>query len=155
MVSKSKRGGIGAVGKAPARFFHPSEPIRARYTNPEEYKRAVLTGVTLISRARERLLKRRGGNEIDIYVVNIPGFDATFKVGVKHFSVTQEAEEPFEEERQTPPTAAPPAVPPPATDLPDETIELLSSTSDTAPVNADIVHAGRLALTAEDIIDLC
>ena len=58
MVSKSKRGGIGAVGKAPACFFDPSEPIRARYTNPEEYKRAVLTGVTLISRARERLLKR-------------------------------------------------------------------------------------------------
>ena len=74
---------------------------------------------------------------------------------MKHFSVTQEAKEPFEEERQTPPTAAPPAVPPPATDLPDKTIELLSSTSDEAPVNADIVRAGRLTLTAEDIIDLC
>ena len=73
---------------------------------------------------------------------------------MKHFSVTHEAEEPFEEEQETPPTAAPPAVPPPATDLPDETIELLSSTSDEAPVNADIVRAGRLTLTAEDIIDL-
>ena len=44
--------------------------------------------------------------------------------GVKHFSLTQEAKEPFEEGQETSPAAAPHAVPPPATDLPDETIEL-------------------------------
>ncbi len=88
----------------------------------------MLTGVTLISCAQESLLKRQGGNENDIYVVNIPGFDATFKVAVKHFSVNPEAKEPFEKEQETPPTAAPPAVTPWVIDLPDETIELLSLT---------------------------
>ena len=51
-----------------------------------------------LSRGRECLLKQWGGKEIDLYHIKIKCVMGEFAIGIKHFKVTIEAENIFDEE---------------------------------------------------------
>ena len=81
MVRKSHRGGIGAVGSAFAKFFHPSEHIRSKF--PNDYKTRRLNNVTII----------RDGTEVVrhiqqcCYFCNVPGIDHVLHTVISNFKV--------------------------------------------------------------------
>jgi len=83
MVTQSLPAGIGALGAAKARFFHPSEKIRAKW--PNDNKRQ-LTNVLVIGEGK-RIVNRR---EQWCYIVRIPEIDdgSEFHIVKFNFSVT-------------------------------------------------------------------
>jgi hypothetical protein len=67
MVTRAHRGGIGAIGSAMARFFHPGEKIRERWPAKARHRvnGAVITGEG----------ERRVGQKQQLcYLVTIPEF---------------------------------------------------------------------------------
>jgi hypothetical protein len=54
---KRKAGGIGAVGSAKARFFHPSAKIRERW--PNEHGTLRLSGVLVTGKATHRVNRKQ------------------------------------------------------------------------------------------------
>ena len=90
MVTQSLPAGIGALGAAKARFFHPSEKIRAKW--PNDNKRQ-LTNVLVIGEGK-RIVNRR---EQWCYIVRIPEIDdgSEFHIVKFNFSVTVAPAVPF------------------------------------------------------------
>jgi hypothetical protein len=98
MVRRSLPAGIGALGSAKARFFHPNARIREQW--PNDYKRE-LTQVLVIGEG-QRTVNRR---EQWCYIVRIPEIDdgTEFHIVKFNFTVTTAPETPFPgEERRGP-----------------------------------------------------
>ena len=95
-------GGIGALGSAQARFFHPSANIRAKW--PNEYQRKRLTGVVITGKGSHRVNRK----DQVCYECRIPAIDdgTIFHIVVNNFRVDQAGIIPFEDEQA--PTAPPP-----------------------------------------------
>ena len=68
MGQRSLPGGIGAVGSAKARFFLPSDKIRAKW--PLDNKRE-LNNVLIIGKGQRKVNKK----DQWCYIVRIPGID--------------------------------------------------------------------------------
>ena len=96
MVRRSLPAGVGALGSAKARFFHPSERIRAQW--PNDYKRN-LTRVLVIGEGK-RTVNRR---EQWCYIVRIPEIDdgTEFHIVKSNFLVTTAPEVPFAGEQRS------------------------------------------------------
>ena len=95
-------GGIGAVGYAMARFFHPSEHIRAKWPNDDKRR---LTGVLVVGEG----MRRVGRKEHMCYLVRIDdiGEDVVLHIVKKNFKITQAPTEPFPSEARIHARAAP------------------------------------------------
>jgi hypothetical protein len=93
MVTTSTPGGIGAIGSAMARFFHPSKKIRAQWPHDEKRR---LTGVLVIGEGVRRVNRK----EQMCYIVRIPEIDdgSTFHIIKKIFKVDSAGPQPFESE---------------------------------------------------------
>ena len=78
---RQKWGGIGAISQRKAPFFCPLQPIQVKFTDPEEYKEAVLIELLL-----------RHWEVIDIYICSVTSIDGEFKIGMKNFMVMWETE---------------------------------------------------------------
>jgi hypothetical protein len=106
MLRTSLPGGIGAVGSAMARFFHPSKPIRNRC--PHDQK-CCLTGVLVTGKAVHKISKKdQMCYKVCIMEIN----DGTkFFIVKKNFKVEQRPTIPFEsegpQELAVPPISAP------------------------------------------------
>jgi len=102
MPQLSLLAGVGAVGSAMARFFHPSKPIRDKW--PHDEKRC-LTGVLVTGETTRRI----GKKEQSCYVVRIMEIDDStqFFIVKKNFKVEQAPVTPFESEAPQPPTRPP------------------------------------------------
>ena len=92
MVSTSKPGGIGAIGSAASRLFHPGDKVREKY--PKDAKlhcvNVEITGEGL----------RRIKNEAKMcYLVSIPEVEGECYIAKKCFRVEQGPDMPFESER--------------------------------------------------------
>ena len=90
----SKRGGIGDLGSAQARFFHPSTKIREKWPNYHKLlrlERVVVTGKEMfrISR-RDQLGYKCGIADIDDR--------SEFHICANNFRVDQDPVQPFEDE---------------------------------------------------------
>ncbi|KAL3826861.1 hypothetical protein ACHAXA_005703 [Cyclostephanos tholiformis] len=92
MVSTSKPGGIGAIGSAASRLFHPGDKVREKY--PKDAKlRCVNVEIT-----GEGL--RRIKNEAKMcYLISIPEVEGECYIAKKCFRVEQGPDMPFESER--------------------------------------------------------
>ena len=77
-------GGVGAVGSAMACFFHPSKPIRDKWTQDNKRR---LTGVLITDEAMWCVYKR----DQDCYLVRIPEIDygREFHIVKRNFKVDQ------------------------------------------------------------------
>ena len=104
--SKALPAGVGAVGKAKARFFSPSQLIQEKLG--DRYRREVITDVLVIGKGKARISKR----EQDAYQVRIPSIDENtiFNLVCCHLSVTTAPATPFPDELSTPPPTAEPVV---------------------------------------------
>ncbi len=93
MPQTSHRGGIGAVGSAMARFFHPRKPIRDKWPHDEKRR---LTGVLVTGETTWRIRKK----DQKCYVVRIMELDdgTEFFVAKRNFKVEQPPATPFESE---------------------------------------------------------
>ena len=91
---KRKAGGIGAVGSAKARFFHPSAKIRERW--PNEHGTLRLSGVLVTGKATHRINRKQ---QI-CYERRIPEIDdgTIFVISVNNFKVDEAASTPFPDE---------------------------------------------------------
>ena len=90
------RGGIGALGSAQARFFHPSANIREKW--PNEYQKKRLTGVVITGKGTHRVNRK----DQLCYECSIPEIDGTtFHVVVNNFRVERAAATSFEDEQAT------------------------------------------------------
>ena len=91
---KRKAGGIGAVGSAKARFFHPSAKIRERWSNEQGTLR--LSGVLVTGKATHRVNRKQ---QI-CYERRIPEIDdgTIFVISVNNFKVDEAASTPFPDE---------------------------------------------------------
>ena len=93
---KRKAGGIGAVGSAKARFFHPSAKIRERWSNEQGTLR--LSGVLVTVKATHCVNRKQ---QI-CYECRIPEpeiDDGTiFVISVNNFKVDEAASTPFPDE---------------------------------------------------------
>ena len=90
MVSRSLPAGIGAVGSAKARFFHPSDKIRAKW--PNDNKRQLVN--VLVIGEGQRFVNRK--NQW-CYIVRIPEIDdgSEFHIVMLNFTVNVAPEVPF------------------------------------------------------------
>ena len=90
--------GVGAVGSAMARFFHPGKPIRDKWPHDEKRR---LTGVLVTGETTRRI----GKKEQSCYVVRIMEIDDStqFFIVKKNFKVEQAPTTPFESEAPQPP----------------------------------------------------
>ena len=90
MVSRSLPAGIGAVGSAKARFFHPSDKIRAKW--PNDNKRQLVN--VLVIGEGQRIVNRK--NQW-CYIVRIPEIDdgSEFHIVKFNFTVNVAPEVPF------------------------------------------------------------
>ena len=91
MVSTRKLGGIGAIGSASARFFHPGERIREQY--PVD-TRVRLVNVVITGEGR-RLVARR---QQMCYLVSVPNVDGECHIVKHNFRVDVSPAAPFESE---------------------------------------------------------
>ena len=82
MPRLSLLGGIGAVGTAMARFFHPSEHIRAKWPNDDKRH---LSGVLVVGEGMRRIQRK----EQMCYLVRIDdiGEDVVLHIVKKNFKI--------------------------------------------------------------------
>ena len=94
--------GVGAVGSAMARFFHPSKPIRDKWPHDEKRR---LTGVLVTGKTTWRI----GKKDQSCYVVRIMEIDDStqFFIVKKNFKITEAPTEPFPSEARIHAPAAP------------------------------------------------
>ena len=102
MPRLSLLGGIGAVGSAMARFFHPSKHIRAKWPNDDKCH---LTGVLVVGEGMRRVARK----EQMCYLVRIDDIDEdiVFHIVKKNFKITEAPTEPFPSESRIHAPAAP------------------------------------------------
>ena len=91
---KCKVGGIGAVGLAKARFFHPSAKIRERWPNKHQTLR--LSGLLVTGKATHCINRKQ---QI-CYKCRIPEIDngTIFVISINNFKVDEAASTPFPDE---------------------------------------------------------
>ena len=93
-MAPQKPGGIGAVGSAVARFFHPSARIRERW--PNEYQKLRVPGVVVVGKGQHRINRK-----VQVaYECRIPAIDdsTTFHIVCSNFRVDEAPATPFEDE---------------------------------------------------------
>ena len=92
--SKRKKGGIGAVGGALAKYFHPSAAIRAKW--PNDYQKRRLENVIIVGKGLANINHR---SQIS-YQCRIAEIDnnTVFNIVHSNFKVTAEGPTPFEDE---------------------------------------------------------
>jgi hypothetical protein len=90
MVTRTLPAGIGAVGSAKARFFHPSDKIRAKW--PNDNKRQLVN--VLVIGEGQRFVNRKNRW---CYIVHIPEIDdgSEFHIVKFNFTVNVAPEVPF------------------------------------------------------------
>ena len=88
-----KRGGIGALGSAKARFFHPSAKIRQKW--PNDHKRLRLKRVAVTGKEMFRISRR----DQLAYKCRIADIDdgSKFHICENNFRVDQNPVQPFED----------------------------------------------------------
>ena len=89
-----KRGGIGALGSAQARFFHPSAKIREKW--PNDHKRLRLERVFLNGKELFHI-SRRNQFAYKCRIVEIDDW-SEFHICANNFRVDQDPVQPFEDE---------------------------------------------------------
>ena len=149
--SQKKRGGIGAIGSAFARFFHPSAPIRTRW--PHEYRRQRLDGVLIVGKG-DAYINRRNQTA---YQCRINEFDdnTTFNIVCGNLKIEQEGPNgPFADEVEAPIAATPT---PPAAAAVDPNAAARASTANVtnnlrtdAGVAEDIAELRRQGIEVDD-----
>jgi hypothetical protein len=99
--SKRKLAGVGAIGKAKARYFHPKNPVKEKLQ--ELYEKHEFTNVLIVGKGVHRVNKK----DQKCYECRIPDIDESivFKLVCSHLSVTQSPNEPFPDEVTTTPVA--------------------------------------------------
>ena len=134
-MAKKKPAGVGAVGKAYAKFFHPKQAIQQKW--PMLQKGQEVEGAIVLGKEVHRINSRMQ----NAYRVRIPEIDngSEFWVVCKHFKVTDAGPTPFDDESHEPTPAAPAAA---------SNIDPLRGTFDNVANNI-----GRGA-SADDIADL-
>ena len=100
-----KRGGIGALGSAQARFFHPSANIREKW--PNDHKRLRLEILAVTGKELFQILRR----DQLAYKCRIAEIDdgSEFHICANNFRVYQDPVQPFEDESMTTPCTHPTA----------------------------------------------
>ena len=100
-----KCGGIGAVGSAKGRFFHPSAKVREKW--PNQHQTIRLTGVLVVGKGTHRVNRK----DQLCYECRIPEIDdnTVSHICVGNFKVEEAPSTPFPDEV----TAAPARVAPP------------------------------------------
>ena len=99
MPQASYLAGIGALGSAKARFFHPSKKIREKYPQDDKHH---LDGVVFMGEGQRKVNRRQQ----DCYLIRINDFDdgTIFHIVKKNLRIDQPAKIPFESElRNHPP----------------------------------------------------
>jgi len=91
MVTTKKLGGIGAIGSASARFFHPGDRVREKYP-PETRMRCV--NVVVTGEAQRRIRQTTSL----CYLVTIPGVEGECYIVKKNFRVDVSPNTPFDSE---------------------------------------------------------
>ena len=88
-----KRGGIGALGSAQARFFHPSEKIREKW--PNDHKRLRLERVVVTGKEQFRISWR----DQLAYKCRIDDIDdgSEFHIYANNLRLDQDPVQPFED----------------------------------------------------------
>ena len=129
-----KPGGIGAVGSAKARFFHPSKHIRDKY--PNQHASIRLSGVLVVGKGVERVNRK----DQLCYRVRIPEFDdsTVFHICVNNFKIEEAPPTPFEDEVTTAQATGP-------TPEQDEQANLRAATED---------FAGNISARAQEVAEL-
>ena len=102
-----KRGGIGALGSAQARFFHPSAKIREKW--PNDHKRLRLKRVVVTGKEMFRISRR----DQLAYKCCIAKIDdgSEFHICANNFQVDQDPVLPFKDESMKTPCTHPVAEP--------------------------------------------
>ena len=83
---RRKQGSVYAIGQGSAQFFHPLQPIWAKFTNPEEYKKAIMMVTFEVWEVAASSQKDR--EVINFYICSVTGIDGEFKIDMKNFMVT-------------------------------------------------------------------
>ncbi|EED93204.1 predicted protein [Thalassiosira pseudonana CCMP1335] len=136
-----KRGGIGAVGKAMARFFHPSKEVEAKCLQEgKTYKSHVLEDAIIIGRETCRINHK---NQL-AYQCRLPFMDdnKVYAIVCSNMTIVEEGATPFNDEAAATPI------------LRDDSIELRGSQVNASPsVNhdRDTLAADMARLRAEGI----
>ena len=115
-----KRGGIGAVGKAMARFFHPSKEVEAKCLQEgKTYKSHVLEDAIIIGRETCRINRK---NQL-AYQCRLPFMDdnKVYAIVCSNMTIVEEGATPFNDEAAATPI------------LRDDSIELRGSHVDPSP----------------------
>jgi hypothetical protein len=133
-------GGIGAVGSAKARFFHPSKNIREQWPNRHETLR--VAGVLIVGKGLHRVRKK----EQMCYECRIPEIDdnTIFHIVCANFKVVTGAATPFEDELTLTPVLR----------VPTESAEERARVAALRLDEGDITPNVRGAFVAEDIAEL-
>ena len=100
MVSRSKKGGVGAVGSGAARFFHPGEKVCKKYPSDAGLRcvNVVITGEGV------RRVRNKPQN---CYLVMIPEVEGECFIVKSCFKVGQSPETVFQSEIAAPACVAP------------------------------------------------
>ena len=95
MPQASYLAGIGALGSAKARFFHPRKKIREKYPQDDKHH---LKGVVVMGEGQQKVNLRQQ----DCYLIRINDFDdgTIFHIVKKNLRIDQHAKIPFKSELQ-------------------------------------------------------
>ena len=144
MVRKSHQCGIGTVGSAFAKFFHPNKYICNKF--PNDYKTQHLNNVTIIRDGTGvvRHIQQR------CYFCNVPGIDHVLHIVTSNFKVEQPPAIIFEAKRQA--TDLPGAITP--SNAEDENCCSLNNmeqnVSSRRTASKDIADLRRRGITVDD-----
>ena len=118
-----KCGGIGAIGSAKGRFFHPSAKVREKW--PNQHQTIRLTGVLVVGKGTHRVNRK----DQLCYECRIPEIDdnTVFHICVGNFKVEEAPSTPFPDEV----TAAPARVAPPTRNEEGRIVDIALRTSHT------------------------
>ena len=148
---RQKWGSVGDIGQGKAWFFHPMQSIQAKFTNPEEYKNAIM--VASLWGMRGSSFFTGGGGSHQFFFCSVASIDGEFMIGIKNCTVMSEAEDGniFKAEVTMNPSAASETstAPPEAEDIENEEVQAWIFDAITT------VQPGRVALTPNDLVNLC
>ena len=100
MVTAKRLGGIGAIGSASSRFFHPGDRVREHYPTDTRMR---VTGAVITGEGQ-----RKVRHEMKLcYLVSIPDVDGECYIVKKNFRVDVSPEVPFKSEDARPVARAP------------------------------------------------